>query len=49
MSAEAPKIRTGQGPTKLTRAEFERRYRAQFLDPAFDAAKPEVERLTGIA
>ena len=49
MSAEAPRVRTGQGSTRLSRAEFERRYRAQFVDPAFDAAKPEVERLTGIA
>ena len=49
MSAEAPKVRTGQGSAKLSRAEFERRYRAQFVDPAFDAAKAEVKRLTGIA
>ena len=49
MSAETPKIRTGQGSTKLSRKELERRYRAQFVDPAFEAAKPEVELLTGIA
>ena len=49
MSDEAPTVRTGQGSTKLSRAEFERRYRAQFVDPAFDAAKAEVERLTSIA
>lgn len=49
MNAETPIVRTGQGSTKLSRTEFERRYRAQFMDPAFDAAKPEVERLTAIA
>ena len=49
MSTEIPNVRTGQGSTKLSRAEFERRYRAQFVDPAFDAAKLEVERLTSIA
>ena len=49
MSTETPEVRTGQGSTKLSRAEFEQRYRAQFADPAFDAAKPEVERLTAIA
>ncbi len=49
MSAEPPKIRTGQGSTRLSRAEFESRYRAQFADPAFGEAKPEVERLTSIA
>ena len=45
----APKVRTGQGSTKLSRAEFERRYRTHFTDPAFEAAKAEVERLTSIA
>ncbi len=49
MSTKTPKVRTGQGSTKLSRAEFERRYRAQFVGPAFDAAKPEIARLTAIA
>jgi multimeric flavodoxin WrbA len=49
MTQKTPEVRIGQGSTKLSRLEFERRYRAQFADPAFDAAKPEVERLTGIA
>lgn len=49
MNTESPIVRTGQGSTKLQRPEFERRYRAQFVDPAFDAAQPEVERLTAIA
>lgn len=49
MNTGSPIVRTGQGSTKLQRPEFERRYRAQFVDPAFDAAQPEVERLTAIA
>ena len=49
MIPEAPTVRTGQGSTKLARDEFERRYREQFMDPAFDLVKPEIERLTGIA
>lgn len=49
MSTELPTVRTGQGSTKLSRSEFEHRYRAQFSDTAFDAAIPEVDRLTAIA
>ncbi|PAW74413.1 MAG: hypothetical protein B9S38_03170 [Verrucomicrobiia bacterium Tous-C4TDCM] len=49
MSNELPTVRTGQGSTRLSRSEFEHRYRAQFADPAFDAPTPEVERLTTIA
>lgn len=49
MSTSIPEVRTGQGSTKLSRSEFEVRYRAQYWDPAFDAAKAEVERLTSIA
>lgn len=44
-----PTVRTGQGSTKLLQPEFERRYRAQFVDAAFEAALPEIERLTAIA
>jgi multimeric flavodoxin WrbA len=49
MNEETPTVRIGQGSTKLPRAEFERRYQTQFLDSAFDAARPEVQRLTEIA
>jgi hypothetical protein len=31
-------VRTGQGSPKLAREEFEKRYEAQFYDPAFGAA-----------
>jgi multimeric flavodoxin WrbA len=44
-----PQVRTGQGSTRLSRAEFEARYKAQFDDPAFDAAAPEIHRVMEIA
>jgi multimeric flavodoxin WrbA len=43
------RVRTGQGSRKLSREEFEKRYRAQFADPAFEAAQGEVDRITTIA
>ena len=49
MSESTSIVRTGQGSTKLSRSEFERRYRAQFADPSFNDAHLEVERLTCIA
>ena len=48
-SGSVPRVRTGQGSTKLSREEFARRYEAQFYDSAFDAARPEIARLTDIA
>ena len=44
-----PKVRTGQGSSKLTRAEFEERWNARFYDPAFDTARGEIARLCDIA
>jgi multimeric flavodoxin WrbA len=44
-----PKVRTGQGSTRLTREEFARRFKAHFHDPAFDVAQTEIERLLGIS
>ncbi len=32
----APEVRSGQGNVKLSRPEFERRFRERFYDPAFD-------------
>src|SRR5205814_7315828 len=46
---QKPAVRTGQGSTKLTRAEFERRWNARFYDPAFDVARSEIKRLVNIA
>jgi multimeric flavodoxin WrbA len=40
-----PEIRKGQGDVKLTREEFERRIGERFYDPAFDACRPELDRV----
>lgn len=44
-----PVIRTGQGSTKLSRAEFARRIRERFYDPAFVVADDAIERMVDIA
>jgi multimeric flavodoxin WrbA len=44
-----PKVRTGQGSTRLTRDEFARRFKQHFYDPAFEVAQAEIERLLAIA
>jgi multimeric flavodoxin WrbA len=44
-----PTVRKGQGPERLDRAEFERRMRLRFVDPAFDAAQTEIARIIAIA
>ena len=43
------KIRTGQGDFPLPRAEFERRFRAQFADPAFDDRRDAIDALLSAA
>ncbi|MCW1923083.1 flavodoxin family protein [Luteolibacter arcticus] len=48
-SPSSPIVRIGQGPLPLPRAEFERRYREQFADPAFEDAKDAVDQVTRIA
>ena len=45
----APDVRKGQGSTRVTQAEFTARFREHFRDPWFDAAGPEIARLTDIA
>jgi multimeric flavodoxin WrbA len=42
---EQPVIRKGQGSVKLTHEEFVRRLSERFYDPAFDAVRPELERV----
>jgi multimeric flavodoxin WrbA len=44
-----PRVRTGQGSTKLSREEFEKRWNARFYDPAFDGMRAEIGRLCEIA
>jgi multimeric flavodoxin WrbA len=48
-SAPTPDVRTGQGDVKLSRDEFARRLGERFYDPAFDAARAEVERIIEVA
>jgi multimeric flavodoxin WrbA len=42
-------VRKGQGPEKLAREEFSRRFRQQFYDPSFAAAEDAVAALEEIA
>ncbi len=43
------KIRTGQAPAPLTRAQFHERFIVRFYDPAFDVERDAVARLEAIA
>ena len=45
----APEPRHGMPSPRLPEAEFKRRYRERFFDPAFDAVRGEIERITEIA
>jgi multimeric flavodoxin WrbA len=44
-----PTVRKGQGDTKLSRAEFERRVRERFVDPTFEPADDALARIVEIA
>jgi multimeric flavodoxin WrbA len=44
-----PTVRKGQTDVRLSREEFERRYRENFSDPAFEHAGSEVNRIVEIA
>ena len=48
-SPVVPKVRTGQTPTELSKAEFLLRWRQRFYDPAFDAREEELKLLGEIA
>jgi multimeric flavodoxin WrbA len=43
------RIRTGQAPAPLTRAQFRERFNGRFYDPAFDAERDAIARLETIA
>src|SRR5687768_14458631 len=45
----SPRVRTGQGDVKLSREEFARRLAERFYDPAFDAVRGEIDRITDVA
>jgi multimeric flavodoxin WrbA len=44
-----PKVRTGQGSTRLSKDEFQRRWKERFYDPAFDPERDKIDRLAEIA
>src|SRR3954454_2885591 len=48
-SMQTPDVRKGQTDVKLSRAEFERRIRERFADPAFDALSQELQRIVDVA
>jgi multimeric flavodoxin WrbA len=43
------KIRTGQAPTPLTRAQFQERFQQRYYDPAYDGERKAIARLETIA
>ena len=43
------KIRTGQAPAPLTRAQFHERFQVRFYDPAFEGEREAIARLEAIA
>ncbi len=43
------RVRKGMPSVQIGRAEFARRYRAPFYDPAFDRLQPEIDRLAAAA
>jgi hypothetical protein len=44
-----PDVRKGMPPVKLSRREFERRYRSRFVDPAFGPLQLELDAIVGAA
>jgi multimeric flavodoxin WrbA len=44
-----PKVRTGQGPQQLSKAEFEVRFRQRFFDPAFASHEHAIQELMEVA
>lgn len=42
---DAPQPRKGMPSPRLERGEFERRFRPQFIDPAFEPLQVELDRL----
>ena len=44
-----PDVRKGQGDVKLSRTEFERRFRERFSDPGFDAVSRQIDEIAEVA
>src|ERR1044072_193764 len=45
----SPDVRKGMPPVKLDRAEFERRFKSSFVDPAFDPLENELQAIADAA
>src|ERR1700712_1405003 len=45
----APPARTGGPAVKLSRSEFTRRFLSQYIDPAFDDLRSELDRVANAA
>ena len=48
-NVEAPRPRRGMPSPRMSEEEFKRRYRQHFFDPAFVAARSEIDRIVEIA
>ena len=46
---QMPEVRKGQGSVALERAEFDRRFREQFFDPAFRPLDEQIRQLADVA
>ncbi|TIX38121.1 MAG: NADPH-dependent FMN reductase, partial [Mesorhizobium sp.] len=46
---KAPTPRRGMPSPRLDEKEFKRRYRQQFLDPAFSSLSVEIDRIAAVA
>ena len=44
-----PDVRKGMPPVKLSRDEFEKRYRRRFIDPAFEPLGKEIDAIIAAA
>jgi hypothetical protein len=44
-----PDVRKGMPAVKLSRAEFEKRFRSRFRDPAFTSLGDELDRIIAAA
>jgi multimeric flavodoxin WrbA len=49
MSGRAPAPREGMPPVELDEAEFKRRFKAQYSDPAFDAVADALDQVADVA
>ena len=47
--SQPPEPRKGMPSPRLGATEFKQRFRGQFVDPAFDALQPELDRIAGAA